>query len=74
MLVQRKDKTFHYGWIWDDVRDPGPTAARSIKRLPSLDTAKINMGQSLYQLHVGGMEAATIIYQLPVGVWKQQLF
>lgn len=45
--------------IWDDVQDPGTTAAWSIKLLGSLDTEQINFWRS--------------VYQLPIGVWEPQL-
>lgn len=49
-----------YRYFWDDAKDHGPTAAGNIKFHLRLVAAKVNMGQSVYQLPFKSKEAAAI--------------
>lgn len=43
----------NYRFILDDVKYSGPTAAKGKEFLRNQDTAKINVGQRVYQMQVG---------------------
>lgn len=51
-----------YRCIWDDITDPGPTAAVGIELLRSQDVANMTLGQSVYSCR-GNRD--------PAAIWKR---